>query len=74
MIIVRSFSTAAMELIASCTSFSLLGSRALVASSKMRILGFFTKALAIAILCFYPPDKLRTLADPMYVSNPFSIS
>ncbi len=74
MMIVKSGSRVAIAFIASCTSFSLLGSSALVASSKMRILGFLIKALAMAILCFYPPDMLRTLADPMYVSSLFSIS
>jgi hypothetical protein len=38
------------------TSASFFLSSAEVASSKMRILGFLIKALAIAILCFYPPD------------------
>ena len=51
--------------IASCTSFSLFGSKALVASSSISILGLLIKALAIAILCFYPPDRFKTLADPM---------
>lgn len=60
--------------IAAWTSFSLLGSKALVASSKIRIEGFLIKALAMAILYFWPPDKLRTLADPMYVSSLFSSS
>jgi hypothetical protein len=43
--------------IAPYTSFSLLGSKALVASSNIRILGFLIRALAMAILYFYPPDK-----------------
>jgi hypothetical protein len=38
--------------IAACTSFSLLGSSALVASSSIKIFGFLINALAIAILCF----------------------
>jgi len=42
----------------SFTSRSPSESRAEVASSKIRILGFFNTALAIAILYFYPPDKL----------------
>jgi hypothetical protein len=63
-----------MSSIASYTSFSLLGSRADVASSNISIFGFLTNALAIAILYFYPPDRFRTLADPIYVSIPFSIS
>jgi hypothetical protein len=52
MMIVKWGSCKEMELIASCTSFSLLGSRALVASSNINILGFFTNALAMAILYF----------------------
>ena len=32
-------------------------SKADVASSKRRILGFFKKALAMAILYFYPPES-----------------
>ncbi len=39
-------------LIASWTSFSLYGSKALVASSKIKICGFLRRALAIAILYF----------------------
>mmetsp|Transcript_7444 Transcript_7444/g.11238 ORF Transcript_7444/g.11238 Transcript_7444/m.11238 type:complete len:131 (+) Transcript_7444:2192-2584(+) len=39
------------------TSLSL--SSALVASSRSRILGSRTRALAIAILCFCPPDICR---------------
>jgi hypothetical protein len=42
---------------ASCTILSLVLSRAEVASSRRIILGFFRKALAIAILYFYPPDS-----------------
>lgn len=41
----------------------------LVASSNNKILGFFNKALEIAILCFWPPDK-RTPRSPTTVSNP----
>jgi hypothetical protein len=40
----------------SYTIFSLTESKALVASSKRRILGYLRIALAIAILCFYPPE------------------
>ena len=40
-----------------CTIFSDSESRALVASSKIRIEGSFTMALAIAILCFCPPEN-----------------
>ncbi len=42
---------------ASCTAFSLWLSRADVASSSKRILGFLTRARAIAIRCFCPPDS-----------------
>ena len=40
---------------ADCTIDSLSVSRAEVASSKRRILGFLTRALAMAIRCFCPP-------------------
>lgn len=39
-----------------CT-FSLSVSKADVASSNNKIFGFLTKALAMAILCFWPPDN-----------------
>jgi hypothetical protein len=55
--------------IAACTSFSLFGSSALVASSSIRIFGFLISALAIAILYFWPPDKFEMVDDPMYVSS-----
>ena len=58
--------------IASYTALSFTLSRAEVASSNNRILGFFKKALAIAILCFYPPDSCPP-AWPTFVSIPFSI-
>ena len=41
-----------------CTRYSLSESRALVASSNSRTLGFINRALAIAILCFWPPESL----------------
>lgn len=44
--------------IASYTMLSLYESSAEVASSKTRILGSLISALAMAILCFYPPDNL----------------
>lgn len=53
-----------IESIASYTSFSERGSKADVASSKIRSLGFFTKARAIAILYFYPPERFKTAEDP----------
>nr|ACR34457.1 unknown [Zea mays] len=46
------------ESIASCTRYSLSASRALVASSRRSTRGFISKALAMAILCFCPPDNL----------------
>uniref|UniRef100_A0A9I9EAC6 Uncharacterized protein n=1 Tax=Cucumis melo TaxID=3656 RepID=A0A9I9EAC6_CUCME len=50
---------------ASCTSFSDSESNALVASSKSRIAGFLSIALAIAILCFCPPESCSPLS-PTY--------
>lgn len=47
-------------------SFSLLVSRAEVASSNINILGFFKIALAIAILCFCPPDSLLPFIPTKY--------
>lgn len=43
--------------IASKIIFSFILSKALVASSNSRIFEFLAKALAIAILYFYPPDN-----------------
>jgi len=43
--------------IADYTFFSFFLSRALVASSRRRILGFLINALAIASLYFCPPDS-----------------
>ena len=40
------------------TTFSDLLSKAEVASSRINILGLINIALAIAILCFWPPDNL----------------
>jgi hypothetical protein len=45
-----------------------------VASSKIKIFGFFRRALAIAMRCFYPPDKLMTELVPKKVSSLFSKS
>ena len=48
-----------------CTSFSDLLSKADVASSRINnIFGFANIALAIAILCFCPPDNLLPLIPP----------
>mmetsp|Transcript_27590 Transcript_27590/g.66438 ORF Transcript_27590/g.66438 Transcript_27590/m.66438 type:complete len:98 (-) Transcript_27590:2823-3116(-) len=52
-----------------CTTRSLSESRAEVASSSKRILGFFTSARAIAILCFWPPDSCAP-PSPTSVSRP----
>ena len=41
-----------------CTIFSDLLSKLAVASSNINIFGFINIALAIDILCFYPPDNL----------------
>ena len=46
-------------------------SNALVASSNNNILGFFSIALAIHSLYFYPPENWLPLV-PTSVSNPFS--
>lgn len=43
---------------ASCTICSDSVSKALVASSNNKILGFLINARAIAIRCFCPPDNL----------------
>jgi Protein of unknown function (DUF1602). len=48
------------------TSISLSVSRALVASSRIRIGGFLSTARAIAILCLCPPESLVPLS-PMFV-------
>ncbi|RHN53018.1 hypothetical protein MtrunA17_Chr6g0486851 [Medicago truncatula] len=42
---------------ASCTTCSDCTSKALVASSSRSMIGFLSIALAIAILCFCPPDN-----------------
>jgi len=46
-------------------------SKAEVASSRSRILGFLRKALAIAILYFCPPESYPP-PDPTKVSRPLS--
>mmetsp|Transcript_40919 Transcript_40919/g.47053 ORF Transcript_40919/g.47053 Transcript_40919/m.47053 type:complete len:105 (+) Transcript_40919:299-613(+) len=57
------------KLRASCTTFSDWLSSALVASSKSRTLGFLTIALAIATLCFCPPDNFSP-RGPTILLNP----
>ena len=51
--------------------FSVFVSSADVASSKTNIWGFFKRALAIATLCFSPPDSFNPLS-PTTVSYPAS--
>ncbi|KAF8101636.1 hypothetical protein N665_0203s0048 [Sinapis alba] len=51
---------------ASCTDLSDSASRALVASSSSMISAFLTRARAIAILCFCPPESCTPLS-PTYV-------
>mmetsp|Transcript_27128 Transcript_27128/g.31348 ORF Transcript_27128/g.31348 Transcript_27128/m.31348 type:complete len:83 (+) Transcript_27128:1595-1843(+) len=58
-----------MELMADWTSFSLLLSRALVASSKIRTKGSLRRARAMAILCFCPPESWLP-PPPTFVSYP----
>mmetsp|Transcript_15670 Transcript_15670/g.28423 ORF Transcript_15670/g.28423 Transcript_15670/m.28423 type:complete len:92 (+) Transcript_15670:259-534(+) len=54
---------------ASCMEFSVTLSRALVASSRTTILGFFSRHRAMAARCFSPPDNFIPLS-PTIVSNP----
>mmetsp|Transcript_16732 Transcript_16732/g.45306 ORF Transcript_16732/g.45306 Transcript_16732/m.45306 type:complete len:148 (+) Transcript_16732:396-839(+) len=56
----------------SCTIFSECESKALVASSKMRIAGCLTIALAMATLCFWPPlsDVIFTVSFQVSVFAP----
>ena len=51
--------------------FSVFESKADVASSKIKILGFLRRALAMATLCFSPPESFRPLS-PTIVSYPIS--
>ena len=52
-------------------SFSFFRSKADVASSKSNILGSLSSALAIAILCFCPPE-IWLPPNPTLVSRPYS--
>ena len=61
------------ELIDFWTCFSLLLSKAEVASSKINIFGLFNKALAIAILCFCPPDNFPPLTPTIYSNLSFKL-
>mmetsp|Transcript_4902 Transcript_4902/g.3492 ORF Transcript_4902/g.3492 Transcript_4902/m.3492 type:complete len:117 (+) Transcript_4902:30-380(+) len=71
---VMSSPLASMCSIAACTSFSDFESRAEVASSSMSSFGAFTSALAMAILCFCPPERFVIFADPMYELSSGSFS
>ena len=53
------------------STFSLSVSSADVASSRSRIRGFRMRALAIAILCFWPPE-IRVPLSPTSVSYPWT--
>lgn len=53
------------------TFFSFALSKAEVASSKNKIEGFLKMALAIATLCFWPPEICDPLT-PTFFSNPDS--
>ena len=55
--------------------FSVEVSRADVASSKKYIDGFFNTVLAIATLCFSPPDNFKPLSPTtvLYLSGILSI-
>ena len=57
------------------TRYSLSASRALVASSNSKTLGSIRSALAIAILCFWPPESLnpRSPTTVRYFSGKFSM-
>mmetsp|Transcript_10620 Transcript_10620/g.17846 ORF Transcript_10620/g.17846 Transcript_10620/m.17846 type:complete len:100 (-) Transcript_10620:325-624(-) len=55
--VVTSPSSTLMLSMASCTFSSFFLSRAEVASSNKRTRGFLTKALAMATLCFCPPES-----------------
>mmetsp|Transcript_989 Transcript_989/g.1462 ORF Transcript_989/g.1462 Transcript_989/m.1462 type:complete len:91 (+) Transcript_989:759-1031(+) len=54
---------------ASCTEFSVIVSKAEVASSKTTNGGFFNKHLAMAVRCFSPPDSFKP-RSPTTVSHP----
>lgn len=60
------------KLNASCTLYWLCSSNAEVASSRMRILGSRMSALAMAILCFWPPESLFPFT-PHCFSKPSAI-
>lgn len=68
-IVVRLSNTFLMRSMDSWISFSALGSKAEVASSRMSSYGYLTNALAMAILCLCPPESLE-LPAPISKSNP----
>ncbi len=51
-----------------CIRYSVVLSRAEVASSNMSIGGFFKKTLAMDNLCFWPPDSF-TPRSPMFIKS-----
>mmetsp|Transcript_46416 Transcript_46416/g.34089 ORF Transcript_46416/g.34089 Transcript_46416/m.34089 type:complete len:80 (-) Transcript_46416:298-537(-) len=55
---------------ACCTFFCESSSNADVASSRISICGFLMIALAMAILCFCPPDSFPPLS-PQSISYPW---
>ncbi|GER34660.1 terpene synthase-like sequence-1,8-cineole [Striga asiatica] len=57
---------------ACCTTRSDSTSRALVASSKSKIEGFFKMARAMATLCFWPPDSWTPHPSTLGTSSPTS--
>ncbi len=50
---------------ACCISYSVWVSTLLVESSMMSILGFFRRALAMATLCFCPPERVTPLSPTL---------
>mmetsp|Transcript_19723 Transcript_19723/g.29272 ORF Transcript_19723/g.29272 Transcript_19723/m.29272 type:complete len:122 (-) Transcript_19723:2375-2740(-) len=54
---------------ASCTEFSVMVSRAEVASSRMTMGGFLSKHRAIAVRCFSPPESFKP-RSPTMLSHP----
>ncbi len=57
---------------ASCTRASDSVSKAEVASSKINTAGSLTTAREIAILCFWPPDKIQVFLAHQFLDNVFS--
>jgi hypothetical protein len=54
---------------AACTTFSDSESKALVASSRRRIAGRRSRARAMAIRCFWPPERSAAF-EPTGVAKP----